>query len=106
VAQQEEWFGIDDARRARETEQTRNGYKSGLSQIRKAKNKFRALMKMEVSICTELLAFLKHKVNNTDVGAGTLSGYRSAIKNYYKDERVPILSGYGDDLQEIFSGFK
>jgi hypothetical protein len=35
IAQQEEWFGIDDAVRARVTEQTRNGYKSGLSQIRK-----------------------------------------------------------------------
>jgi hypothetical protein len=34
------------------------------------------------------------------VGVGTLSGYRSAIKNYYKDERVPIPSGYGDNLKK------
>jgi hypothetical protein len=98
MAQQEEWFGIDDARRARVTEQMRNGYKSGLSQVRKwlvVTNKASCLNKngsiyMHVFGYTNFLAFLGYKVNNTDVGMGMLSGYRSASKNYYKDERVPI----------------
>ena len=43
-------------------------------------------------------------MKNKDVGAGTLSQYCSAIKSLYKDEKIPLPLGYGDDMKEVFSG--
>lgn len=34
--------------------------------------------------------------------SGTLSGYRSAIKDLYRLKRIPLPTEYGDDLKQLF----
>jgi hypothetical protein len=53
-------------------------------------------------------AFLLSRVNTPgkSVKVGTLSGYRSAIKDIYRKNKRPIPSAYDDDLKTFFSGLK
>lgn len=48
--------------------------------------------------------FLVHK--SSSVKTGTLSGYRSAIKDMYRAKRFKPPAEYGDDLKQLFSGMK
>ncbi|ETI30072.1 hypothetical protein F443_22808 [Phytophthora nicotianae P1569] len=48
--------------------------------------------------------FLVYK--SRDVKAGTLSGYRSAIKDLYRVRRLALPPEFGDGMKQLFSGMK
>lgn len=112
-------FTIEAARRNRICEDTRRGYRSGINQVKAwarlvgntnllktcEESKDKETINLEVFQYQDFLDFLVWTVNNKRVEVGTLNGYRSAIKNLYKDNQIPLPDGYGDDMKEIFSGF-
>ena len=107
-----EYFTMEDARAARISNGTRGGYASGLKQIVKWISLVQRndLLRPDGTIdltrwkYDHFVAFLEWTVNNKDVVVGTLASYRSAIKNYYKDQGVPLPVEYNDDLKELFRG--
>ncbi|OQR82152.1 hypothetical protein ACHHYP_16364 [Achlya hypogyna] len=56
--------------------------------------------------CEDFLAFITWSVRAKDVTASTLSGYRSALMSLYKDQKVPLPTGYGDDIKEVYAGIR
>ncbi len=111
-------FTIDLARRNRISADTRLGYQCGINQVKKwAKTtgnqhllkeslEFKDGFQLDLSMFqyTDFLSFIQWTVQNKSVGVVTLSGYRSAVRNLYIDQGVPLPSGYGDDMKIIFSG--
>ncbi|KAF0741617.1 hypothetical protein Ae201684_003296 [Aphanomyces euteiches] len=114
-------FTIEEARRSRISEGTRAGYASGINQIviwAQRNGESRLLMPspdyadkstLDLSIFSywDFLDFLQWTVRNKPtITAQTLSGYRSALKSLYKDQKVELPAAYNDDMKEIFSGIK
>ncbi|KAG9415615.1 hypothetical protein AC1031_021996 [Aphanomyces cochlioides] len=62
-------------------------------------------LNLEVFSYQDFLDFLQWTVRNrkTIVGS-TLSGYRSAMKNFYKDNNVKLPEGFDLDMRDVFSG--
>ncbi|KAH9095353.1 hypothetical protein Ae201684P_013468 [Aphanomyces euteiches] len=96
-------FTIEEARRSRISEGTRAGYASGINQIviwAQRNGESRLLMPspdyadkstLDLSIFSywDFLDFLQWTVRNKPtITAQTLSGYRSALKSLYKDQKV------------------
>ncbi|ETV90508.1 hypothetical protein H310_14698 [Aphanomyces invadans] len=48
--------------------------------------------------------FVLYKYKIAKVSLQTLSGYRSAIKDYYERHKVPLPAGYASDVTAIFEG--
>ncbi|RLO00988.1 hypothetical protein DYB28_004928 [Aphanomyces astaci] len=114
-------FTIEEARRNRISEDTRTGYASGINQVvkwAKLVNKNNLLRESSESACgysldlsefsyNDFLDFLVWTVRNKPaIQPGTLSSYRSAIKNLYKDHNLAIPDEFGDDMKEVFSGLR
>ncbi|KAG4223507.1 hypothetical protein PC116_g28027 [Phytophthora cactorum] len=55
---------------------------------------------------THFEAFLLHKMNGGKLKVSTLSGYRSALKDEYRQKRLDLPSEYLDDLTTFFRGLK
>ncbi|ETI57222.1 hypothetical protein F441_23123 [Phytophthora nicotianae CJ01A1] len=49
-------------------------------------------------------AFLLYKINEGKLKVTTLSGYRSALKNVYRQKRLDLPSEYLDDLKTLYQG--
>ncbi|KAF0754916.1 hypothetical protein AaE_005148 [Aphanomyces astaci] len=45
-------------------------------------------------------------MQNTAVKASTMSGYRSAMRNYYKMQKVPLPSQFDGDIKDVFQGIR
>ncbi|KAH9160268.1 hypothetical protein LEN26_001940, partial [Aphanomyces euteiches] len=113
-------FTIEQARRNRLAESTKQGYISGVNQVlqwAKAVNREDIVMQcptragkttVNLSVFTydDFLEFIEWSVQTKNISVGTLSGYRSAIKSLYKDQRIAIPPGYDDDLMDVFSGIR
>ena len=111
-------FTIAKARRNRISGDTRTGYESNINQIKiwlRLVGKTSHLKRCPVSKdgqtlnlrlfkYEDFLEFLEWTVRNKDVEAATLSGYCSAMKSLYKDEKIALPEGFGDDMKEVFSG--
>eukprot|EP00644_Phytophthora_capsici_P018616 jgi/Phyca11/132868/e_gw1.247.6.1 len=50
--------------------------------------------------------FLLYKINEGKLKVSTLSGYRSAIKDVYRQKRLDLPSEYLDGLKTLYQGFK
>ena len=63
---------------------------------------------LEVFTAAHFEAFLLSKVNDQDnqVKVGTLSGYRSAIKDLYRRRKISLPDEYQEDMKVFFSGLK
>ncbi|CAK4497032.1 unnamed protein product, partial [Aphanomyces euteiches] len=57
---------------------------------------------LEVFNYDGFLEFIEWTVRNTNKRPGTISGYRSALRHYYKQHRVPVPLEFDDDIKEIF----
>lgn len=111
-------FNIARAHHNRITEATRQGYVSCINQIkvwlrlvnkqymfkRCSQSKDGQTSNIRCFKYDDLLEFLEWTVRNKDLEVGTRSGYCSAIKSLYKDQRVQLPEGYGDEMKELFSG--
>ncbi|ETV69096.1 hypothetical protein H257_15066 [Aphanomyces astaci] len=54
----------------------------------------------------EFTEFVLYKYKHAKVSPSTLSGYRSAIKDYYNRLNVPIPAGFANDATVIFQGIR
>ena len=115
-------FTVDKARHNRISDKTRAGYKSGINQIINWLRSDRdahtlehllipsgdtdggATLNLQTFTYNDFLQFLNATVKSKRVEVATLSGYRSALKSLYRDQRVQLPKDYGDDMKEIFSG--
>ncbi|KAF0715488.1 Aste57867_3346 [Aphanomyces stellatus] len=105
---------LDDIRGMRVAKSTKSGYKSGLNQIKKwiVSNGSPNMLNEDGSINLDgfqypaFLAFIQWAYQNTTNKPGTLASYRSAIKDYYKRQGVPLPSQYDDDMKDLFQGMR
>ncbi|RHZ22266.1 hypothetical protein DYB37_010457 [Aphanomyces astaci] len=54
----------------------------------------------------EFTEFVLYKYKHAKVSLSTLSGYRSAIKDYYNRLNVPLPAGFANDATVIFQGIR
>ncbi|KAH9102598.1 hypothetical protein AeMF1_020832 [Aphanomyces euteiches] len=54
----------------------------------------------------DFLNFIEWTVRNTNKKPGTLSGYRSALRYYYRNAGIPIPPEFDDDMKGIFQGIR
>ncbi|KAH9122174.1 hypothetical protein AeMF1_006420 [Aphanomyces euteiches] len=54
----------------------------------------------------DFLAFIEWTIQNTSNKPGTLCGYRSALRDYYKQKKIPYPVEFEDDMKEIFQGIR
>ncbi|KAF0701920.1 hypothetical protein AaE_016237 [Aphanomyces astaci] len=50
------------------------------------------------------LLFIQWAFQNTSNKPGTLASYRSAIKDYYKQQGVAVPREYDEDMKDLFQG--
>ncbi|RHY14810.1 hypothetical protein DYB32_010817 [Aphanomyces invadans] len=89
---------------------TKAGYKSGLNQVKKwimAHGSPIMLMHdgaidLTVFQYSDFLAFIQWQYQCTSNKHGTLASYRSAIKDLYKRENVPLPVEYDGDMKDLF----
>ena len=62
-------------------------------------------LNLEVFVYQNFLDFLEWTVNHrTTLTGSTLSGYRSAMKSFYKDKNMQPPQGFDLDMRDVFSG--
>ncbi|KAH9103827.1 hypothetical protein AeMF1_019931, partial [Aphanomyces euteiches] len=54
----------------------------------------------------DFLAFIEWTIQNTNNKPGTLCGYRSALRDWYKQKKAPYPVEFDDDMKEIFQGIR
>ncbi|ETW03689.1 hypothetical protein H310_05075 [Aphanomyces invadans] len=106
---------LDDIRNSRLSNATKLSYASGMRRIYDWIN---TLSQMErdrmlssdgtISIVGftyhDFPAFIVLTLSARDIKVATMSGYRSAIKDYYKQHNTALPSGYDTDMKDLFQG--
>ncbi|KAF0683298.1 Aste57867_24645 [Aphanomyces stellatus] len=103
---------IQDLRNNRLADKTKSGYRSGLNMIESwiREHGDSSLLTSAGNINLRLfgyddfLKFIEWTVRNTNKKPGTLSGYQSALRHYYKDAGIPVPPEFEDDMKGIFQG--
>ncbi|RHY01688.1 hypothetical protein DYB25_012131 [Aphanomyces astaci] len=103
---------LEDIRDMRVADSTKKGYKSGLNQIKKwisghgspAMLKSDGTINLQVFEYNDFLAFVQWVYQNTSNTPGTIASYRSALKDLYKRENIPVPVEYESEMKDIFQG--
>ncbi|RHZ34822.1 hypothetical protein DYB26_012302 [Aphanomyces astaci] len=115
TAPQRETSTLEDIHGALVAERSKKAYASGIRQVVKwiqQTNQADALLSADGSInlaafsYDDFVRFIVWTMQNTAVKASTMSGYRSAMRNYYKVQKVPLPSQFDGDLKDVFQGLK
>ncbi|RHY51693.1 hypothetical protein DYB30_013928, partial [Aphanomyces astaci] len=114
IATRQQSTTVQDLRDNRLAESSQKGYRSGVKQITiwmQASGRAH-MLNADGSINLELFGygdfteFVLHKYKNSGVTLSTLSGYRSALKDYYNKQNVPLPNGFGTDATVIYQGIR
>ncbi|RHZ17319.1 hypothetical protein DYB37_006467, partial [Aphanomyces astaci] len=106
---------LEDIHGALVAERSKKAYASGIRQVVKwiqQTNQADALLSADGSInlaafsYDDFVRFIVWTMQNTAVKASTMSGYRSAMRNYYKMQKVPLPSQFDGDIKDVFQGLK
>ncbi len=114
----DDYLSIEAARRNRLSKKTRQRYASGVNQVViwadlvgrsdllmwDPEEEGKRTLDLSKFDYQTFLDFLEWTINNKTVGVSTLDSYRSAVKNLYKTNRVPLPDEYHDDMKEVYSG--
>ncbi|RHY54550.1 hypothetical protein DYB38_008516 [Aphanomyces astaci] len=112
---QRETSTLEDIHGALVAERSKKAYASGIRQVVKwiqQTNQADALLSADGSInlaafsYDDFVRFIVWTMQNTAVKASTMSGYRSAMRNYYKMQKVPLPSQFDGDLKDVFQGIR
>ncbi|RHZ32693.1 hypothetical protein DYB31_008890 [Aphanomyces astaci] len=115
TAPQRETSTLEDIHGALVAERSKKAYASGIRQVVKwiqQTNQADALLSADGSInlaafsYDDFVRFIVWTMQNTAVKASTMSGYRSAMRNYYKMQQVPLPSQFHGDLKDVFQGIR
>ncbi|ETW01156.1 hypothetical protein H310_06758 [Aphanomyces invadans] len=102
---------LEEIRDMRVSRSTKAGYKSGLNQVKKwimahgspIMLKHDGAIDLTVFQYSDFLAFIQWQYQCSNK-PGTLASYRSAIKDLYKRENVPLPVEYDGDMKGLFQG--
>lgn len=96
----------------RVSKSTKASYKSGLNQIKRwimqhgNANMLNpdGTINLEKFHYRDFLLFLQWTYQNTSNKPSTLASYRSAIRDLYKRQNIPVPTDYDVDMKDIFQG--
>ncbi|RHZ15978.1 hypothetical protein DYB37_008630 [Aphanomyces astaci] len=98
----------------RVSKSTKAAYRNGLNQIKKGilahgtPNMLTSIGSIDLTVFTydHFLLFIQWAFQNTSNKPGTLASYRSAIKDYYKQQGVAVPREYDEDMKDLFQAQK
>ena len=104
---------IEDLRQNRVSDATKKSYRSALNQVKIWIQSYgtpdmldqEGEINLRVFEYRNFLQFIEWTVQFTNNKVGTLSNYRSAIKDPYKRNCIPFPDEYDIDMKELLQGF-
>ncbi|RHZ40450.1 hypothetical protein DYB26_015732, partial [Aphanomyces astaci] len=105
---------VQDLRDNRLADSSKNGYRSGMKQIVKwlqtsgRSDRLNADGSLNLTVFSymDFTEFVLYKYKDAGVSLSTLSGYRSALKDYYNTQGVPLPIGFTNDATIIYQGIR
>ncbi|ETV79837.1 hypothetical protein H257_07053 [Aphanomyces astaci] len=105
---------VQDLRDNRLADSSKKGYRSGMKQIvkwlqtsgRSARLNADGSLNLTVFSYMDFTEFVLYKYKDAGVSLSTLSGYRSALKDYYNTQGVPLPIGFTNDATVIYQGIR